>query len=148
MRGEMKFMKKAQTWKASSVEFNPSSFEGTSYNWWHFVRLINGKVVFNDYNYSPTTCKHQQKMRKLLDNLNIKIDLYVSTAKSLTDSEALTTAIKNEEHEIAELELILTNPRRKKALDESRKEQIANKLRHIIDTRIVMVGNKLQAVMK
>lgn len=148
MRGEMKFMKKSQTWKGSGVEFNPSSFAGTSYDWWHFVALVNGKVIFNAYSYSQTTCKHQGKMRTLLSSLNITIDLVVKTRKSLSNSDALQDSILNDKMEIREIETSLANPRRKKALDESRNASIADFLEHIKLTEIVMIGSKLQVVMK
>lgn len=148
MRGEMKFMKRAQIYKASGVEFNPTSFEATSYDWWHFVRLINGKVVFNSYNYSQTTCKHQQKVRSLLNKLGIEIDIELKTRRSLNNSDALESAIKYQETEIEEIRTSLASPRRKKALDESRNATINKKLELINKIRFIMAGSKLALALK
>jgi hypothetical protein len=73
----MKFMKRAQIYKGRNVTFNPQTKRAYSYNWWRFVDLINGKLVFNRFYYSPTTSKHQSKLRGLLHDLNIAIDLEV-----------------------------------------------------------------------
>jgi len=63
--------------------FNPERIQAYSYNWWLYVAKINGKVVFNDYPYSASTRKHQYETRKLLDELNIKIDVVVSIKEGL-----------------------------------------------------------------
>lgn len=138
MRGEMKFFKRLQVYKAKNVEFNPNKIVATSYSWWHFVELINGKVVYNAYRYSPTTGNHQRKVRALLSTLNIKIDLIVETRLSLDDENALTDAIKNNAKEIEEIKLTLTNNRRKKLLDKDRKKQIRNLMKKNKDIIKVM----------
>jgi vacuolar-type H+-ATPase subunit I/STV1 len=144
----MKFFKRTQTYKASNVEFNPKTLTATSYNWWHFVSVVNGYIVFNNYNYSSSTCKHQIKVRRLLETLGIKIDVVVSTRESLAKGEnALENAIYNVQSEIKELEEILVNPRRKKALDESRKSAILEKQEKIIKIQRVIAGSKLKAVL-
>lgn len=71
----MKFMKRSQVYKASNVQFDPKKIEAFSYGWWKFVGLIDGRVVFNNYNYSNSTIKHQYKTRKLMNDLGIKIDI-------------------------------------------------------------------------
>lgn len=79
----MKLMKKSNTYKASNVTFNPETIEAFSYDWWCFVKVIGGKVVFNSYNYSPSTIKHQYKVRSLLNDLGIKIDLEIECPRGL-----------------------------------------------------------------
>jgi hypothetical protein len=130
----MKFSKKRQQYESANCSFNPETMIAKSYDWWIFVKMINGKVVFNNYSYSNTTCKHQSKVRSLLSELGIKIDIFVKTSISLdgykrydnsTDtSGALQDAIKTNLREINELEEILSNNRRKKALDEERNVRI------------------------
>lgn len=128
MRGEMVYKKRDKVYRSANVEFNPETMEGTSYGWWHFVRKINGLVVFNNYQYSNTTRRHQNKMRSLLAKLNIKIDLIVSTPMSFGQSgneiNALEDAIRCNNIELKIIENSLNNPRRKKALDDDRKGQI------------------------
>lgn len=63
--------------------FNPETFEGHSYGWWKYVAKVKGVVVFNDYNYSSTTNKHQCEMRSLLKQLGIKIGAVVYQSASL-----------------------------------------------------------------
>lgn len=121
----MKFIKKRNQYEASNVSFDPKNISAVSYNWWKFVKVINGKVVFNDYNYSPSTCKHQSKVRRLLETLNIKIDVVVESTKSLSSYDWQDDALKMLDNKIKLLNDALNNPRRKKALDEKRKEEIA-----------------------
>lgn len=80
----MKYYKRAGIYRASNVSFNPETCEAHSYGWWCFVRKVGGKVVFNRYRYSVSTSKHQNKVRTLLAQLGIRIDLEVSTSCSLT----------------------------------------------------------------
>jgi hypothetical protein len=79
----MKFSQKRQIFEASNVTFDQKTCSAYSYKWWKFVSKVNGKVVFNNFRYSPTTGKHQQKVRKLLADLGIKIDLEVTCADGL-----------------------------------------------------------------
>lgn len=81
---------------ASNVTFDPANFEAFSYRWWQFVKFINGRVVFNDYNYSNSTRGHQWKVRREMRNLGIEIDLFIKTPKSLGHHDALRTAIEQE----------------------------------------------------
>lgn len=120
----MKFIKKRNQYEASNVSFDPENISAVSYNWWEFVKVINGKVVFNDYNYSPSTCKHQSKVRRLLETLNIKVDVVVESTKSLSSHDWQDDALKMLDDKIKLLNDALNNPRRKKALDEKRKEEI------------------------
>ncbi len=79
----MKYFKRLKIYKASSVAFDAENVEASSYGWWKFVSKINGFVVFNNYNYSPSTCKHQSKVRRLMADLGIKIDVVVYTCCDL-----------------------------------------------------------------
>lgn len=90
----MKRLKSKNLWKAANVEFNADTIEARSYAWWIFVKKINGLVVFNSYKYSVTTAKHQRKLRDLLNDLGIKIDLEVQTPVSLGADHAVSDALQ------------------------------------------------------
>lgn len=73
----MKYYKRLKIYKSNSgnCTFDPETMKAYSYRWWAFVAVIEGKVVFNNYRYSAMTTKHQWKVRSLLNELDIKIDL-------------------------------------------------------------------------
>lgn len=79
----MKYYRRLNIYKASNVTFNPETFEAHSYGWWKFVSKVNGIVIFNDLRYSISTRKHQLKVRRLLNELGVKVDLVVNTRMSL-----------------------------------------------------------------
>jgi len=70
----MKYFTRLGIYKASNVEFIPKTISATSYGWWEFVRQVDGKVLFNTYRYSPTTGRHQAKVRKLMNSLGISFE--------------------------------------------------------------------------
>jgi hypothetical protein len=70
-------------YKASNVMFDSQRVFATSYDWWVFVRVIGGKVVFNAHRYSTSTQRHQSKVRDLMASLGIGIDIFVDTRESL-----------------------------------------------------------------
>jgi len=95
----MKYFKRLETYKASNVTYDPKTEIANSYNWWQFVKRIEGKLVFNNYNYSISTCKHQSKVRSLLNDLGIKIDVILAAPKGLQFYNDLETLyIDAEEH--------------------------------------------------
>lgn len=89
----IKYYKKLGVYKASNVYFDPKAMHATSYNWWIFVKKIDGLVVFNDFNYSPTTTGHQRKIKAVLNALGVKVDLFVQLRESL-DVNSLDSALK------------------------------------------------------
>ena len=97
----MKYMKRTNLYKASNVAFNPETLSAYSYSWWKFVSVIDGYVVFNNYVYSNTTARHQAKVRKLLNNLSIKIDFELPIPEGLQSPvcSSIEAVIKHaEEH--------------------------------------------------
>lgn len=86
-------------YEASNVSFDPSKIEATSYNWWTFVIEYRGYVIFNAYTYSPTTRRHQAKVRALMELIGIQTDIVVETKHSLTSAEgqSLVQKLLNEE---------------------------------------------------
>lgn len=81
-----------------SLTFNLETCEAHSYRWWKFVAKVEGLVVFNSYNYSNSTSKHQSKIRSLLDQLNIKIDLFVQIPKGINSSSLQDLLLTQDEY--------------------------------------------------
>ncbi len=104
----MRYYSKLNVYKASNVLFNPTDTTALSYGWWLFVKKIKGKTVFNNYNYSPTTIKHQYKTRRLLESLGIPIDATIEAPQGL---QAIESAIPYYESKIAELQAQIAKPR-------------------------------------
>lgn len=98
----MKYMKKSGIYKASNVQFNPKTKEAYSYGWWKFAQVIEGKLIFNSYNYSNTTNRHQAKVKDLLNRLNIKVDMFVSFKDGLTNSDTLVDVYEKYEDYLCE----------------------------------------------
>jgi hypothetical protein len=89
----MKNLRKAPNiHKAANVLFDSEKISAWSYNWWQFVKVVNGKTVFNAGRYSNSTSKHQSKVRVLMGKLNIKIDVtvYINQSLNNVDIEKLT----------------------------------------------------------
>ena len=117
----MKYYKRLKIYKASNVEFNPQTCQAYSYGWWRFVDKINGKIVFNDYRYSPSTSRHQWKIRSLLSSLGIKIDFYIEAPEGL---QKLNSAVEHYQYEITLLQNAINKPRSRKTTNAWRQAQI------------------------
>lgn len=108
-RPRIKYFKRLNLFKASNVCFDPSTFEATSYgNGWLFVKVIGGKVVFNNYRYSPSTGQHQRKVDTLLSQLGIKIDVTIEAPRGL---QYLDASVSWYEFQIKQLREAMANPR-------------------------------------
>lgn len=88
----LKYFPRLKLYKAANVTLDPSTVTAVSYDWWTFVMVIDGLVVFNRYPYSVTTKRHQARVRQTLEELGIQIDLEVSTRLSLVNINALEAA--------------------------------------------------------
>jgi len=117
----LKFYSRLNMFKGNNVSFNPKTKTAKSYNWWEFVKVIGGKLVFNHYHYSQSTSKHQSKVRNLLDQLNIPVDIYVEAPKGLQN---LDDSIKYMGRRIATLELEQSKGKKKSWAYENRSNQI------------------------
>lgn len=93
----MKFNDKTGMYKASNVTFDLNTLNAFSYSWWRFVAVIDGMVVFNNHNYSNTTRKHQAKVRSVMSNLGIKIDLELPVANGIKEQDLETLILEAEE---------------------------------------------------
>lgn len=83
---KMKYMKRTGIYKAANVTFDPKKIQAHSYVWWKFVDVVEGKVIFNNYRYSVTTSKHQSKVRALMNDLGIKIDIEMPLPRGISDN--------------------------------------------------------------
>jgi galactitol-specific phosphotransferase system IIB component len=124
----MKYMKRTKIYKASNVTFNPEKIEAHSYQWWCFVKVIKGLVIFNNYSYSMSTSRHQFKVRRLMSELGIKIDLEVSTRDSLTNYHSIEDLIIQTEEELCN-KFLMKKLRQGEAYDRKKaKEKIYNEV--------------------
>jgi hypothetical protein len=117
----MKFIKSRKSYEASNCVFNVDMEEARSYRWWIFVKRINGKLVFNNYRYSPSTGGHQRKVRQLLDKLQLKIDAFIEAPQGLQEP---SSAVRYYENQIENLKEQISRKGTKKAKNEERQGQI------------------------
>lgn len=118
----MKYYPRLRVYKASKVAFYPDHCEAYSYDWWLFVRKINGLVVFNSFHYSQATCGHQSKVRHLLARLGIRIDLFIEAPDGLQN---IHSAISYYASRIADLKAAINKKRSHKRCNLQRLDQIA-----------------------
>jgi hypothetical protein len=102
----MKLMKRTNTYKAQNVTFDPSLCEARSYAWWVFVAKVEGNVIFNNYRYSVTTSRHQAKVRSLLNDLGISIDIDAPFPRGIDKSKSLAELCVEAEENICNAILI------------------------------------------
>lgn len=98
----MKFYKRLNLYKASNVTFNPVTKEAFSYQWWKFTKIIDGKLVFNSYSYSSSTCKHQDKVAGVLSHLGLAIAHTIEAPEGLDRLASALTLHKNKLHTMRE----------------------------------------------
>ena len=99
----MKYSKKRQRYEASHVYCQVSPVSAYSYNWWQFAKVIDNKVVFNSYGYSPSTIGHQHKVRALLRELGIRIDVVVEVPQGLQQDDLAAKAVEYADDQLAQL---------------------------------------------
>lgn len=126
----LKYGIRADTYKSSNVIYYCETEKAYSYAWWCFVKRINGVLVFNNYGYSPSTNKHQSKVRSLLNSLGL--DYFVlSTDLSLNESDALPSAIARLMSENVKLLALIEKKGTRKTTNKDRAEQIESNKREI-----------------
>lgn len=89
----MKYFKRLKLYKAANVTFNPETKDAFSYAWWRFVAVVEGRLIFNNYRYSVTTAKHQHKVRSVLNELGIKIDIEMPLPRGIRHDQTLAEMI-------------------------------------------------------
>jgi len=129
-RTKTRYLSRTNELKSSNFTMDLTTLEARSYNWWVFVRKVNGKVIFNHTTYSQTTCKHQNKA---LTVLNYEYDLRLKfTRKSLSDlPAALENEVTGAKRAITQLIADIKKPRTQKAKNEERKQTISKLVQHI-----------------
>lgn len=122
----LKFFKTLNQYKNSTgtCMFYVESKRATSYGHWCFLKVIKGKLIFNDYHYSSSTSAHQSCVREVLKSLKIKIDFCVYQSETLDDGVQVRHLV--ERIELAKLKLSKKGLREKtrKHLESSLAESI------------------------
>jgi len=95
-------MKRSEVYKAANVTFNPKTLDAYSYNWWRFVGVVEGKTIFNTYRYSVTTAKHQHKVRELMIELGIRIDIFMPLPRGIRHDQTLEEMIVEAEETLCD----------------------------------------------
>jgi hypothetical protein len=138
----MKYLARANIYKASNVHFDATICEAYSYGWWRFVERIGGQIVFNWYAYSNTTIKHQWKVWRLLRDLGITIDAEIESPAGLQD---LDSSLQLYAKRIERLEAAIAKPRSKKKKNEERRTAIESMKHKILLVKGLMRKNKRAA---
>lgn len=134
----MKYFKRLKIYKASAVTFNPETLNAYSYEWWRFVAKVENKIVFNNYYYSPSTRKHQAKVRSLLHDLGIKIDITMPLHKGIDDRPLSELILEAEETLCNQF---LHNQIKKQDAYQRRKERLlAAKQAQAVQPTLTLVG--------
>lgn len=156
----MQYRVKTNRFVASNCEFDVNTLKAYSYGWWCFFREIDGRFYFNNYNYSPSTCRHQHKIRGLIEDL-MKIGFYqldkhctyVYTVETL-QSDLKTWYLKNvytwylnAHRKLHSKRIRKTTKERQKALKSEYRTMIANLKSHgftIEFSKIMAIKNTIQ----
>lgn len=120
--GGLKYYPKLKQWKASNVRLHEDTLEAYSYDWWRFLEKIGPYLVFNDYRYSPSTSKHQSKVRSWLWHNRLD-SISIESPRGLQD---LDGAIRHYERAIQVLRDAIKRPKSKHAKNKERLQQIRN----------------------
>ena len=97
------------------------AMRATSYNWWPYMRQVNGVTIFNNNFYSASTSKHQNDCRRLLADKNINVDLMVDTSSHLDNLEGVIQELKQDCKHLA---FQIRKPRTRKATNQQRLKAI------------------------
>ena len=82
--------------KKGQLTFNIETMEATSYDWWKFLTHVEHVgLVFNDYQMSATTRKHQALVKEKLSFIGIKPTLVLKSKNPLIDRAHIEAAIKD-----------------------------------------------------
>lgn len=123
----MKFFKRLKLYKAVNVTFNPETMDAYSYQWWRFVGVVEGKLIFNDFRYSVTTARHQRKVRSLMKSLGIKPDITMPLPRGIRHDQTLAELIQESEEYLCE-ELLEAELKREERNIKSRIKRLKAKL--------------------
>jgi len=120
-----------------SNEVDIDNIKAFSYTWWQYLTVIGGKVVFNNYSYSPTTSKHQNDALKLLEQNGIKIDIFMNyTEKSLFENYTAAAILDEIKCLIVannELHRLVNSKKTKEHVNEGRSKEILRNENNLIE---------------
>jgi hypothetical protein len=133
----LKFMKRSQIYQGSNynVTFDPKTKKATSYNWWVFVAEIEGKIIFNNYRYSVTTSKHQQKVKDLLHELGIKIDIEMPLSRGIQMNVPLSEQILLSEEELSD-RFLVEQIKKQERYQRQKAKKFAKKLENYLESSV------------
>lgn len=131
----MKLMKRSGIYKAKNVTFNPKTLDAHSYDWWRFVALVEGKVIFNSYRYSVSTARHQRKVGSLLASLDIKIDIDMPLPRGIRNDQTLAELIIESEEFLCE-QFLAAELKRDERNDKARVKRLKAKLTEYLETEV------------
>lgn len=108
----LKFHKKLGVYKNStgSFEYNPSTQEAFSYEWWQLLRNMDGVLVLNTFRYSNSTAKHISNLEDLLGYEGYISVPFAYNLQYASKEELLKTY----ESRIVELQYQINKPRTRK----------------------------------
>ncbi len=129
---QVRYFERAGIYKGSNFTFNPKTLTAYSYDWWRFVEKIGSRIVFNDFRYSNTTARHQWKIKNLLRDLGIHVDMELEAPGGLQN---LNSAIELYRERIVTLQLEILKKGTKKAKNLERKKQISVYKKKILEVK-------------
>lgn len=130
-------MKRAGIYQGSNykVIFNPKTLEAFSYKWWRFVAVVEGKVIFNNYRYSNSTSNHQRKVRSLLGELGIKIDIAMPLSRGIHHGKPLAELIVEAEEQLCE-QILREDIKKQERYVRAKHRKQAKKLTDYLETEV------------
>lgn len=136
----MKYSKKRDRFEASNVWFSQTNMLAKSYDWWVFVKEIQGVIYFNNFGYSVTTKAHQRKVSNLLDSLGIKVQV-ISFQESLASASTKEQVVEfssrqmKRDSDLAEFKRVDRLKKAKLRREKLKAESLAKPLATIIQMR-------------
>ena len=140
----MKYFKRLKIYKHGKAEFNPNTLEGTSYGWYYVCRPYNGAILFNDYNYSPTTNRHIHAIKeRLVEHMGDMPLVVVQDREGLRNiPHAFETAYKESLTRLDTLKAILESKRRHKTTKKRAIEDAKRQIKQFKAFSLLMESNK------
>lgn len=128
----MKFFSRLKLYKATNVTLNPATLDAFSYGWWRFVAVVEGKVIFNSFRYSVTTAKHQRKVRSVLADLGVTVDLDLQLPRGIRHDQTLAELIVEAEETLCE-QFLEAEAKRDERNERSRLKRLTAKLEDYLE---------------
>lgn len=127
------YRKKTNSLHMSNNELFLENMKAYSYDWWVYVKEIDGLIVFNEHRYSPSTGKHQSRMRSLLSKLNASPAVFINTRQSI-DNFTMEDVRKQLQKELIEAREALAKCKRKGTFKESNLIERIGELKFRLET--------------